>query len=133
MTIQSKTAKNRESVLDDELTFAVLIVTNSIRKTAAWMMTNGIWNPYSGTAFTTAGLYQSAKRSRAWMRYRYRRDVDDELMNEADPEVATKEEIEWAEKYITENLPKVLKHVDELDTRLKALKRINSFVQPAGK
>jgi hypothetical protein len=121
MSVQNPLARNRETVLEDDMTFAVSLLTNSLRKTTAWFMEKGVYNPYSGTPFTQQGLYQSLRRSPAFLEFRHRRDVRHEISGEE----PTLEEIEWAKKCIIENLPKVLNHVKTLDARLKALGQMN--------
>ena len=121
--IRNPTARNRESVLDNDLVFAVMLVTSILRKTVAWFMTHGVYNPYSGSAFTQPGLYRSAERSAEFLKFRYRRDVTHEVPGEEPDE----NEIAWAEKTVQERLPIVIEHIKVLDARLKALKRLDAM------
>ena len=123
MAPRSPTARNRETVLDSDLIFAVMLITSSLRKTVAWCMTHGIYNPYSGGPFTQPGLYRAAEKSNEFLKFRYRRDVTHELPGEEPDEG----EIAWAEKCVEEKLPVVLEHIKVLDARLKALKRLNDI------
>lgn len=124
MTIRNPNARNRESILDDDMTFAVLIVTSSMRKTTAWFINKGIYNPYKdGGAYTQMGLYRSAERSEHFLEFRHRRDVRHEIVGEQPDD----NELAWAVKCIDERLPKVLEHLRVLELRLNALKHINAF------
>jgi hypothetical protein len=123
MVPRNPQARNRETVLDNDLVFAVLLVTSSMRKMTAWMMTHGIYNPYKGGPFTQMGLYRSAERSEKFLEFRHRRDVRHEIEGEQPDDG----ELAWAVACIDENLPKVIEHIRVLEIRLSALKHINDL------
>lgn len=121
--IGAKNARNRENIINYDLVFAVLVITNSVRKLFTYFLEKGIWNPATGKPFTQAGLYQMAQKSDKFLAFRYRRDV----LHEIDGEVAFPDELEWAKETVKRELPRVLEHIKNLELRKDAIKTIDAL------
>jgi hypothetical protein len=123
MSVMAPSARNRESVINGDLVFAVLLITNSLRKMYVFFMEKGVWNPKTGKPYTQMGLYGCIKKSAKFLEFRYRRDVT----HEYEDEVARPDELEWAKECVKVELPKVLEHIKNLKLRQEANSTIDAL------